>query len=149
MKTDFHSILREKLSSKENISDNTSSLPHSYTVSPTEPLHMAFLLGNLTKIQVQQKGLYPQKTSLSFNTTSDSLLPPTPPQHLSSEQQESWLWFWKRGMPLNENFSRFELQKHFRKLALIMHPDKNAHPRASDNFMKLREHFEKLSAPTI
>jgi hypothetical protein len=70
--------------------------------------------------------------------------PPTPPLYFDLKQKEAWLWFWKRGMPLKERFTQHELQSQFRRLARVLHPDQNNHPKASESFIQLREHYQIL-----
>lgn len=37
---------------------------------------------------------------------------------------------------------RSQLNSHYRKLALILHPDKNRHEQANDAFKKLNQAYE-------
>jgi hypothetical protein len=69
---------------------------------------------------------------------------PTAPAHLTNRQKEGWLWFWKKGLPLSPSFTKGELQKQFRKLALLLHPDQNTRPKAAQSYMQLREHYHSL-----
>lgn len=158
MKTDFRSILKEKMESVDSPSkDPTPSPPSSHRACPDEPQHLAFLMGTIEKTMILNKKSYIKNkmnlntpfmnsnSSNASNNTIDLMTLPKPPQHLSYLQQQSWLWFWMKGSPLQDHFSQYELQKHFRKLAQAIHPDKNKHPKANETFMKLREHYRILS----
>jgi hypothetical protein len=146
MNTSFHRILREKLS--QDISC-TNEETHTVTID-SEPLHLAFLLGTLAKTNVltlKNNSYFAaninKKTSIKA-PESEILRPPQPPLHLSQRQKEGWLWFWKRGAPLHSDFSANDLQKQFRRLARALHPDQNPHPKATEAFLQLREHYDNL-----
>lgn len=155
MKKEFHQILREKMQETKI----SKSFHGPTTIESTDPLHLAFLIGQIEKTQVSipNKSQYylsstPQTTAVikvqskSTNEWVTPLAPPTPPFHFTLQQKEAWLWFWKRGAPLREKFTHHELQKQFRKLAQVLHPDKNSHPKASETFIQLREHYQHLEA---
>lgn len=120
-------------------------------LSETDPIHLAYLLGTIEKMSIKRT----QNSSYFISTekkkgvidSPPQALPqlPEPPAHLSGRQKEGWLWFWKKGAALSENFSKAELQKQFRYLARALHPDQNPHPRATEIFIQLREHYESLS----
>lgn len=160
MKKEFHQILREKMQGTK-----ISRPIHRPTTSEsTDPLHLAFLIGQIEKTHVSTPnqcqyylsstpntltGTRSEKTLKQITKPNDScelLTPPTPPIHFSLQQKNAWLWFWKRGAPLNEKFTHHELQKQFRKLAQALHPDKNSHPKACETFIQLREHYQHLEA---
>ncbi len=146
MKREFHQILREKI---HRVEDTKCSRRSSIMESP-DPLHLAFLMGQVEKTFIPhppKSHSYLQPTNLSTQAKASSVelpLPPLPPRNFNFQQKEAWLWFWKRGAPLNERFTRHELQKQFRKLAQVLHPDKNTHPKASESFIQLREHYRNL-----
>lgn len=155
MKKEFHQILREKIQETE------SSRPSHGPTTPTtaDPLHLAFLLGQIEKTQVSTPNRsqnylsfaqnFPSSSAPNKNQTQsycDLPIPPTPPTYFNLQQKNAWLWFWKRGAPLNEKFTHQDLQKQFRKLAQALHPDKNSHPKACETFILLREHYHHLTA---
>jgi len=152
MKKEFHQILREKI--EKNTVPKPNSCSHSH--EDTDPLHLAFLMGNIRKTQVskQAKNQFYYQTNQDRHSCNQNCVtkissialptPPSPPTHLNQLQQTAWLWFWKKGAPLNEIYTRQELQKQFRKLAQILHPDKNGHPKANDLFIQLREYYHQL-----
>ncbi len=146
MKTEFERILREKIKQKpfEESNNDPSNPPD------LEPLHLAFLLGTLGKRASLPKrnNSYFQtkatnKSTISYSQIAPPVIP-TPPDYLSIRQKEGWLWFWKRGAPLSENYTKVELQRQFRKLARVLHPDQNPHPKAAESFIILREHYDNL-----
>ncbi len=155
MKKEFHQILREKMQEPKI----PKAFHGSATTECTDPLHLAFLIGKIEKTHVStpKKSQYylsstphtiaettSQKTKT--NSTYELPTPPTPPLHFSLQQKNAWLWFWKRGAPLNEKFTPHELQKQFRKLAQVLHPDKNTHPKACETFIQLREYYQYLES---
>lgn len=161
MKTDFHRILIEKMDANSAVeAQKPTSMPENL-----DPLHLSFLLSTIPKLHTKPTGLasrnldyllkskvfssqkLKQHTKHSQTINSDlnkSLMPPTPPPQFTPAQKEAWLWFWRRGTPLTEKFTENELQRQFRKLAQILHPDKNHHPMATTNFIQLREHYNIL-----
>lgn len=156
MKKEFHQILREKM--EKNAVPRPNSCSHSH--EDIDPLHLAFLMGNIEKIQVskhaksqfyyqinQDHHSYTRNCSTKISSMTLPT-PPSPPTHLNPLQQSAWLWFWKKGAPLNETFTRQELQKQFRKLAQVLHPDKNTHPKANELFIQLREYYHQLGLLT-
>lgn len=48
---------------------------------------------------------------------------------------------------LNHNASSSEITKAYRSLAKTYHPDVSSHPRARENFLRIREAYEALSNP--
>lgn len=148
MKTDFHTILREKIDQTTNIEGLTP--PHFSSIS--EPLHLAFLLGTVPKAAYNRPSQHLYKSNETTAKTLHKpnaplvLEPPIPPASFTQKQKEAWLWFWKRGAGLDKQFNRSDLQKRFRDLARKLHPDQNKHPKAADSFIQLREHYECLCA---
>lgn len=159
MKKEFHQILREKIQEPKI----SKSFQEPLSTECTDPLHLAFLLGQIQKTHISTSNksqCYVSSTANTIGTTSQKtneqntkvnnsyelLTPPMPPTHFNLQQKNAWLWFWKRGAPLNEKFTHLELQKQFRKLAQVLHPDKNSHPKACETFIQLREHYQYLAA---
>jgi len=146
MKKEFHQILREKMQETQV----SRPFQSDSITKNTEPLHLAFLLGQIEKTNASpylKRHYYndPLKNSTTNKTDFAELpIPPDPPRHFSLKQKEAWLWFWKRGAPLDENFTHQELQKQFRKLAQAVHPDKNSHPKACETFIQLRDYYQNL-----
>lgn len=147
MKTEFQRILRDKLRESSAPEPLSSSLSH----TDGEPAFLAFLLGTLNKSAPSGRPSQaynstskapPKKSSPDINATLPQI--PKPPPHLSHKQQDSWLWFWKRGAPLEETFTKADLQKQYRKLARLLHPDQNPHPKATESFVQLRHHYDTL-----
>lgn len=147
MKSEFERIFRETLAKN---TQGVAETPLS-SLGETDPSHLAFLLGKIEKttFTTQKNKTYFQDLSPKSETKTLSQLvlptPPTPPAHLSIRQKEGWLWFWKKGAGLNENYTKTELQKQFRRLARALHPDQNPHPRAAETFIQLREHYDNLA----
>lgn len=147
MKSEFERILREKLAkNKPQGSESPWSRP-----LETPPDHLAFLLATIGKTSIysgKNKVYFPPsstRTDIQRLSQIELPTPPKPPNHLTNKQKEGWLWFWKKGAALNENFNKTELQKQFRRLARSLHPDQNPHPRATETYIQLREHYDQLS----
>lgn len=48
-------------------------------------------------------------------------------------------------LSVNKNATEEEIKKSYKKLALLLHPDKNGHPRAEDAFKSLSQAFQTLT----
>ena len=55
-----------------------------------------------------------------------------------------WYKFWKS----DSSYSTGDIKKAYRKLARLLHPDKNSHPRAEEAFDLLQNAYEVLSDDT-
>lgn len=129
----FQEILEEKLQSP-------SQKMTSFSLNPSfeDPAHLAYLLGNL---QVS----YWRPPSARIYPAGPRPLPR--PHALSPGQQSAFDFFTQQlllveGMALSPAFSRRELKRAFRRLALRLHPDTNK--GTPGPFIELKMHYESL-----
>ena len=137
----FRQILEEKLQGHGSNAGATgasappinSSIDHS-----TDPAHLAYLLGNLgvSYWQPRAQRIYPAGPR------------PVPTPHtLTPDQQRAYEFFNSvavLGATLSPAFSRRDLKKAFRQLALRLHPDMNKGAVAP--FLDLKNSYELLNA---
>ncbi|MEK2687733.1 DnaJ domain-containing protein [Bdellovibrio sp. GT3] len=124
--TSFKQILREKMGQETASQGNYSS------VMDSDPLHLAYLLGQINKVESQApRGQYPRP----------AVRPQRKPHAFSPVQRQSYefLKCWVHG--LSEGFTETELRKAYRQAALILHPDQGGN---TEQFLNLKEHYEIL-----
>ncbi|WP_413586972.1 J domain-containing protein [Bdellovibrio sp. HCB274] len=101
------------------------------SVMDSDPIHMAYLLGHVNKVEFQgPRGQYPRPAVRPQRKHTF-----TPAQRQSFE----FLKCWVHG--LSEGFTETELRKAFRQAALILHPDQGGN---AEQFLTLKAHFEVL-----
>jgi hypothetical protein len=124
----FKEILREKMSDFHPIPP-LKSTPEKLSL---DPIHMAFLLGNVQKRMTQcSRGSYPQSI----------VRPQRKPHVLTATQRHSYEFLKSWVRDLSEGFSSVELKKAFRRAAKILHPDSGGNAIL---FMDLKAHYECL-----
>ncbi len=128
--TSFKQILEEKIKSRQsNIATEGKS------TSDQDPAHLAYLLGSLETYYFRPR---PTKIYPSPPKTAPR------PHELTQKQKDSSDFFEKHGFKLSPAFSRKELKRGFRALALRLHPDMNK--GASGPFIQLKTHYMSLTA---
>jgi hypothetical protein len=133
MQTSFQQILEEKIR-MQNPPGAAPGESFPDRDHAQDPAHLAYLLGSL---QVSY-----------FRPTAAKIYPapPTPPPrpHVLNEAQIKALSFFTlHGVTLSPAFTRRELKKAFRSLALRLHPDTNK--GTSGPFIELKQMYESLS----
>lgn len=123
----FEQILRQKL--QEN-SSQTRTAGNDETRG-TDPAHLAFLIGQINRMQTARPTKSPYKPSISPRKTHE----------LTLLQQEAFSFFLQHQPDLSDAFTRNEIKSAFRKIALVLHPDQGGTALA---FMQLREHYKTL-----
>ena len=129
----FRQILEEKIQANGQPQGPDASVVESVFTS-TDPAHLAYLLGNLgvSYWQPSAQRIYPAGPR------------PEPKAHgLNPEQQQAYDFF-KVESKLSPAFTRRELKKAFRMMALRLHPDMNGGAVAP--FLELKNSFEQLNA---
>ncbi|MBC7371281.1 MAG: DnaJ domain-containing protein [Bdellovibrionaceae bacterium] len=133
----FRQILEEKLQVQGR--DRVDSAPMMDSLfTSTDPAHLAYLLGNLgvSYWQPQPQRIYPAGPR------------PTPRAHVFSPEQQLAYDFFNSssvlGKILTPAFTRRDLKKAFRQLALRLHPDMNKGAVAP--FLDLKNSYELLGA---
>ncbi|MBK9322083.1 MAG: J domain-containing protein [Bdellovibrionaceae bacterium] len=124
----FKQILEEKIKSP-----NRKSEGEGQATSDLDPAHLAYLLGNLETFHFRPRPakIYPAPPKAAI-----------PPHKLTQSQLESCAFFESHGFKLSPAFSRKELKKGFRALALRLHPDMNK--GAPGPFIQLKTHYLAL-----
>ncbi|WP_295904410.1 J domain-containing protein [uncultured Bdellovibrio sp.] len=123
----FKQILREKMSETSSSSQgNSSANLHA------DPLHLAYLLGQINRLEFQTpRGQYP----------APKVRPQRKPHALSASQRLSYEFLKTWIHDLSEGFTASELKKAFRQTAMILHPDQGGNVQ---QFLELKDHYENL-----
>jgi hypothetical protein len=128
----FQQILEEKMAAKPEAKPTT---PH-FQCRQQDPAHLAYLLGNLRVSQWQPPStkIYPVRPR------------PAPRPHVLTEDQQMAYDYFNSdlvlGVLLTAAFSRRDLKKAFRALAMKRHPDMNQ--GAAAPFITLKNNYEIL-----
>jgi DnaJ family protein C protein 14 len=59
----------------------------------------------------------------------------------------SWFDFVCSILGVNPNCSQEQIRKHYKKIAVLVHPDKNKQPGAEEAFKVLQRSFELIGEP--
>lgn len=123
----FEQILRQKMQERPS-----RKIPaEMYESRGTDPAHLAFLIGQITRTQSASPRKFPYKPSIS----------PRKPHELNIFEQEAFSFFSQYQPQLSNAFTRQEIKSAFRKIALSLHPDQGG---TAQEFMQLREHYKTL-----
>ncbi|MBX2987008.1 MAG: hypothetical protein KF802_03840 [Bdellovibrionaceae bacterium] len=129
----FQEILEEKLGAGRPTPETD------WTLSPGEPAHLAYLLGQIGVFRFPKPRPSPPPSSPSREKPRPAVPAPRakgPPHALSERQKTAMGWFQDQGEALADDFNEKELKTAFRRLARRLHPD--VHPQGNDLFLTLK-----------
>ncbi len=106
-----------------------------------DPYGLAYMLGHFGKYEFKKSTkdcFTQQKYRFGLNKYQ---VQSRREHNLNPEQENSFLFFHNWSCHFERNFSKIELKKTFRKLAIKLHPD---HGGTAQLFIELKKHYETL-----
>lgn len=132
----FAEILSSKIEQNEQvISSKTQSL------RDNDPYAFAYMLGHFGKHEFRKSTkdcFTQQKFPIGFHKYQ---IQARPNHKLNPNQEIAFLFFQHWSAQLERNFTKIDLKKCFRKLAIKLHPD---HGGTAQLFIELKKHYEEL-----
>src|SRR4051812_40967138 len=123
----FQEILEEKIKTPR---------PSFATTSPElDPAGLSFLMGQVPKFHFQVRPRYPRPTTKK--PSQQKKREKRPAHFLSELQKKAFEYFLYSSCPLSEDFIFEELRAAFRRLALVLHPDRKG--GSTTGFVELKQ----------